>query len=349
MAGFGRDAAPFRSQSGLNLKGVITREPFFSSLDARRQRLAAAVSLPPAWRKPLSILLSFSILAFLVHAVSGIGWGEVWDVLPANPLFYLLVAMSYMTTPVTEYIIFRRWWPLTPVALAIFSKKRVLNEAVFGYSGDAYLLMWARAKLGARKVGAGPLAAVKDVAITSALAGNAATLLMLGLALSMGGGPAVEEAFTGTAMRSVGLGFAVVISVSFLILLFSRKVLSLSARENGILFLLHCARLLVGSTLLLLAWFVALPEVEMGTWIVLGALRMVVTRLPFLPNKELLFAAIGVSLTGAAAPEVAALMAAAGALHILGHATAYAGASFAESRGDPVARVTPSDPEPRSA
>jgi len=327
----------------------MTPPSFIDSLEASRQRLAVAVVLPPAGRKLLSILLSLSILAYLAHAVSDIGWGEVWDVLPSNPLFYVLVAMSYMATPVAEYIIFRRWWPLTPVALAIFSKKRVLNEAIFGYSGDAYLFIWAREKLGARDVGAGPLAAVKDVAITSALAGNAATLLMLGLALSMGGGPAVEQAFSGGAMKSVGLGFGFVISVSFFILLFSRKVLSLSARENTIVFFLHCARLMIGSALLLLAWFVALPDVAVGTWIVLGALRMVVTRLPFLPNKELLFAAIGVSLTGAAAPEVAALMAAAGALHMLGHVLSYAGASFAESRGDAIAPVISRDPEPRSA
>ncbi len=329
------------------------RDSFLTSLGARRKRVVSAFSLTPAGRKLLSIALSVSILAYLAHAVSDIGWGEVLDVLPGNPLFYMLVAMSYMATPVTEYIIFRRWWPLTPRALAIFSKKRVLNEAVFGYSGDAYLFIWAREKLGAHELGAGPLAAVKDVAITSALAGNAATLLMLGLALAMGGGPAVEQAFTGQAMKSVGLGFAFVISVSLFILLFSRKVMSLSARENTILFFLHCARLLVGSALLLLAWFVALPEVAVGTWIVLGALRMVVTRLPFVPNKELLFAAIGVTLTGAAAPEVAALMAAAGALHMLGHVISYAGASFVESRGDAVygagsdVRLS-GDPEPRS-
>ncbi len=305
-------------------------------LEAARKRLEGATALSPNAKRALSLGLSAAILAYLANAVAAIGWREVVDVLPANPLFYVLVAMSYMATPVTEYIIFRRWWPLTPRALAVFSKKRVLNEAIFGYSGDAYLFVWAKKALGAREVGAGPLAAVKDVAITSALAGNVATLLMLGLALSMGGGPAVEQAFTGPAMRSVGFGFAFVISVSLAILLFSRKVMSLSARENSVIFLLHCARLLIGSALLLLAWIIALPEVAVGTWIVLGALRMVVTRLPFVPNKELLFAAIGVTLTGAAAPQVAALMAAAGALHLVSHVLSYATASWVESRGDVV-------------
>lgn len=296
-------------------------------------RAADALTPEGNGRKLLSLAFSAGILAYLAHAVADIGWGEVLAVLPANPLFYLLVALSYMATPVTEYVIFKRWWPLAPRALAVFSKKRVLNEAIFGYSGDAYLFVWARKMLGDRECGASPLAAVKDVAITSALAGNAATLLMLGLALGMGGGPAVEQAFSGDAMRNAGLGFAFVISISAGILLFRGKVLSLSARENRIVFLLHCARLLAGSALLLAAWIVALPQVAVGTWIVLGALRMVVTRLPFVPNKELLFAAISVSLTGSAAPEVAALMAAAGALHLVSHVISYAAASAVESRG----------------
>ena len=312
-------------------------ESRMEALKAAQARLSGAVSLSPMARRALSLGLSAVILAYLANAVSDIGWREVAQVLPLNPIFYILVAMSYMATPVTEYIIFRRWWPLTPRALAVFSKKRVLNEAVFGYSGDAYLFMWAKKALGAREVGAGPLAAVKDVAITSALAGNVATLLMLGLALSMGGGEAVQAAFTGGAMRSVGFGFAFVISISLAILLFSRKVMSLPLRENFVIFLLHCARLLIGSALLLAAWIVALPSVDVGTWVVLGALRMVVTRLPFVPNKELLFAAIGVSLTGSAAPEVAALMAAAGALHLVSHVISYVGASTIESRGDTVA------------
>jgi hypothetical protein len=311
-------------------------ESALTRLQAIGNRLRVVTGMSPARKRLLSFAISAAILGYLAQAVAGIGWDEVLGVLPANPLFYLLVAMSYMATPVTEYVIFRRWWPLTPRALAVFSKKRVLNEAVFGYSGDAYLFVWAKKALGAREVGAGPLAAVKDVAITSALAGNVATLMMLALALSMGGGPAVEQAFTGGAMRSVGFGFAFVISVSLAILLFSAKVMSLSARENMLIFLLHCARLLTGSALLLLAWIIALPEVAVGTWIVLGALRMVVTRLPFVPNKELLFAAIGVTLTGAAAPQVAALMAAAGALHLVSHVLSYAGASWIESRGSAV-------------
>jgi hypothetical protein len=329
---------------------MVTAQPMSTTGLRLPARFGPAVQLSSGVRRAISLAFSAGILAYLVHAVSDIGWSEVLGVLPANPLFYALIALSYMTAPIAEYIIFRRWWPLRPQSLAVFSKKRVLNDAVFGYSGDAYLFVWAKKALRHLPLHPGPLAAVKDVAITSALAGNAATLVMLALALVMGGGPAVEQAFAGEAMRSVGLGFGFVISVSLGILLFSRKVMSLSRRENAIVFAIHMTRLFVGSALLLLAWMVTLPDVALGTWVVLGALRMVVTRLPFVPNKELLFAAIGVSLTGEAAPDVAALMAAAAALHLVSHAISYTLASLVESRGATHAgSALPADAAVRSA
>lgn len=320
------------------MQSESTKWAFAKALFARAK---GAVVLPPAAQRLLSLLLSAAIFLYLADAVAEIGWGEVLAVLPANPIFYLLVAASYLTTPIIEYVIFRRWWPLRACSIAVFAKKRVLNEAVLGYSGDAYLYLWARKHLAARDLGAGPLAAVKDVAITSALAGNLATLLMLALAFLLGKGTTVQEAFSGASMRPIVGGFIFVISISLGILLFSRKVLSLSAKENFQLFLLHCLRLCLASALLLLAWIMALPAVAVGTWVVLGAFRMVVTRLPFIPNKELLFAAISVSLTGHAAPQVAALMAAAGALHFAGHLLSYLCATLTERSADPLLDAAP--------
>ncbi len=293
-------------------------------------------SLSPATQRLLSVAFSVGILAYLGRSIASVGWDQVIAALPRNPLFYLLFIVSYMALPVSEFAIFRRWWPLGWRSIAVFSRKRVLNDAVLGYAGDAYLFMWAKRALGAREVGAGPLAAVKDVAIMSALAGNVGTLLMLALALSLGGGEAVSQAFSGAAMRPVGIGFAIVTAISLAILLFSRRVMSLSAHENLIVFGLHCARLALSSGLLMLAWIIAIPQVPAGTWVVLEAMRLVVARLPFLPNKDLLFAAISVSLTGAAAPQIAALMAAAGALFIICHAASYLLASLVERHGSTI-------------
>jgi len=61
-----------------------------------------------------------------------------------------------------------------------------------------------------------------------------------------------------------------------------------------------------------------------------------------IPNKELLFAALAVALTGDASIEVAALMAAQGALHLIFHGLAWTAASAIEAtapdEGTPRAR-----------
>lgn len=54
-------------------------------------------------------------------------------------------------------------------------------------------------------------------------------------------------------------------------------------------------------------WHLVLPEVAVGLWIVMATLRMLVSRLPLLPNKDIVFAGIAVFLLGHDV-EIAALM-----------------------------------------
>jgi hypothetical protein len=116
------------------------------------------------------------------------------------------------------------------------------------------------------------------------------------------------------------------------IVLFRNRIMSLPARENMVAFFIHLIRVNGAHILFVASWIVALPMIDFGTWFLLGALRMVVMRMP-IPNKELLFAAIAVQLTGSASVEVAALMAAQGALHLVFHAIAWGLASAIEASG----------------
>ena len=270
-----------------------------------------------AWQRWLGIALSVATAALLVQQVSEIGWRKVWAVLPDAPLFYLLFAASYLTLPVSELVIFRRLWALPWRSFRLFLRKRVMNEALLGYSGEAYLYFWARRRPHLRVPA---LAAVKDVSITSALAGNVATLgLVLALIPFLGGLTHLIAIDTVLARQLFG-GVLFVTGVSFALVLFRGRVLSLPASDNVATFFIHLIRLLLGAALLCAAWIVALPQVHWTVWLALGALRLVVSRLPFVPNKDLLFATIAVMLAGSADSSIAALLAACAALTLVGHA-----------------------------
>ena len=308
---------------------------------------------PPGKRlqKIVSGGLSVLILLILARSIADIGWRQVVGALPASPLFWLLFAGSYALQPLTEWIIYRRWWPINWRAIAIFLKMRVMNEALFSYAGHTFLLVWATNMLGIeydpdappkRLLGRGdgpgldpatsPFAAVKDMAITSGLAGNLMTLLMLILALSLDNEGVLAKAVDPSTLKTIVIAFGLLIILNIGIVIQRNRVMSIPVAENMRSFWWHLFRVTTAHALFVATWIVALPQIGIATWILLGALRLVIGRMP-LPNKELLFAAIAVSLTGDASVEVAALMAAQGALHLVFHGIAWVTATTIEASG----------------
>jgi hypothetical protein len=322
------------------------------------QRLSGATEVIRGWTaSPLgqrlgrwvNALLSLLILLLLVRAIAQVGWQQVVDVVPANPWFWLVLVAGYLFPPLLEWLIYRRWWHLDTGAIGVFLKMRVMNDALFSYSGHTYLLVWASKYLGVafdpanppRVLGRGggpgvdpaqnPVAAVKDMAITSGIAGVLATLVLLLLALGLSGADAIRDTLDPRTLTILGWSFGAMILLNFGIVLFRHDVMTLPVRENMIAFGWHLVRVLGVQALLVASWAVALPGTDAETWFVLGAFRMVVMRMP-VPNKEVLFAAIAVGLAGDGAQDVAALMAAQGALHLVFHAVAWGVAAVMEGR-----------------
>ncbi|MBC7519592.1 MAG: hypothetical protein H7268_00640 [Sandarakinorhabdus sp.] len=288
-----------------------------------------------------SIFMSVAILGLLADSIRRIGLRQLIDVLPKSPLFWLLFLASYFLQPIIDWQIFRHWWKLGWRSLSLFLKRRVMNEALFSYAGDAFLMAWSATHfnlmfnpddMAAPKMGRGdgpgvhpaeaPIAAIKDVAITSGLAGNLFTLLMLGLAIALGGDALMNSEVDPATVRRIVIGFTVLIGLSLGIVFNRNRLLSLTVRNNMRAFWLHLLRVSGIHFLLVATWVVALPAIPVGTWLVLGALRLVIGRMP-VPNKELLFAALAVDLTGEASVQVAALMAAQGVLYLACHGLAW--------------------------
>ena len=283
-----------------------------------------------------SLIMSVAIIGLLVQAIIDVGWAELVAVTPVSPLYWLLFLGFYFFQPLMDFQIFRDWWSLHWRALSIFLKRRVMNEAMFSYAGDAFMMGWAATRFGRAfdpddatpKLGRGegigahardtPIAAIKDVAIMSGLAGNLFTLLMLILAMVLGGQTIIDSEVDPTTVRRMIIGFAVLIGLSLGIVFNRDRLLTLTVAANMRTFWLHLTRVSAMHFLLVATWVVALPAISVGTWLVLGALRLVIGRMP-VPNKELLFAALAVSLTGEASVEVAALMASQGVAYLACH------------------------------
>ncbi|MBC9034260.1 hypothetical protein IAG41_17865 [Sphingomonas sp. JC676] len=256
------------------------------------------------WPVFLGGALTLLMIIGLGRELFGSGLAGLSRAVPTNPLFYLVFAVYYLGPPTFDYIIFRRLWQIPIAGMAALHKKRISNEVLFGYSGEAYFYAWARQRT---QMVAAPFGAVKDVLILSAIAGNAVTLMVVALALPLGINLMKPDQFN-ILLGSIGVIFAM--SLPFLI--FSKRVFSLPRGELWWVFGVHCVRIVFGSVMIAIAWHLAMPQISVGIWLVLSAARLLAWRLPLVPNKELLFAnfAILVIGQGQALSELMALIAA---------------------------------------
>lgn len=271
------------------------------------------------WPILLGGALTLLMIVGLGRELFGSGLTGLSRAVPVNPLFYIAFAVYYLGPPTFDYIIFRRLWQIPLAGLSALHKKRISNEVLLGYSGEAYFYAWARQRT---QMVAAPFGAVKDVLILSAIAGNAVTLAVVALALPFGIN-LMKPAEFNTLLGSI----AVIFAMSLPFLIFSKRVFSLPRRDLWWVFGIHCARIVFGSVMIALAWHFAMPEISVGIWLLLAAARLLAWRLPLVPNKELLFAnfAILVIGQGQALSELMALIA---ALTLCAHVALIAGFSI---------------------
>jgi hypothetical protein len=215
----------------------------------------------------------------------------------------LLVAQFFLQ-PFGDYFVYRNLWGRanTP-PMAVILRKRLLNTFMLDYSGEAYFYFWAQARL---KLAPGMLVhAIKDSNLLSGGAGLVMVYVML-LALLASGGLHVPAALNGHIWLYMLAGTVPLILCAGLVA-GHRKLTALSRGQIGATFAIHFTR-----ALLVLA-------VEFGLWKLSGALptavaclqfvalRLVVTRLPIVPNKDLIFVGAGIAAAGLAHVPVTAV------------------------------------------
>ena len=227
-----------------------------------------------------------------------------------SPAAWGVFALLCLAQPVADMVIFRRLWRLPLRGFAVMMRKTVINEFLFGYTGELYFYLWARRQAGLSEA---PFGAIKDVNILSALGGNVLTLILLPISAVV-----VQKVSLVRELGPVLWPGLVVVALTFGLLLFRRRVFSLTRGELAYVAAVHGLRLLVVSGLTLLLWRLALPGVAFGVWLVLLTGRLLLARLPFVANKDLMFANLVLLLFGAGSPT-ALLLATLAIVTLLAH------------------------------
>ncbi len=247
-----------------------------------------------------SIVLSLAVIAAVVLETRSLDLWRMAEMIPTSPGFWLIFAASYLAAPAGDWLIFRQLWRIPGSGILPLLRKKIYNELLLGYLGEAYFYTWARRRV---TLTATPFGAVKDVAILSAVTGNLVTLGLLVVAV-----PFLGFDKLGIDGRVLTGSLAVILTISLGAMAFRRRVFTLPREELWMIAGIHFARIVASTVLLAMLWHLVLPEVALSWWLYLSTLRLLVSRLPLVPNKDLLFAGITVVVLGEER-DIGALMA----------------------------------------
>lgn len=259
--------------------------------------LQVEVSRISRWAAPI---ISLAILGVVGIQIATFDLARVWALLPTSVGFWLVFTCFYASAPLADWVIFRRLWHIPVAGFFALVRKLIGNELLLGYIGELYFYSWARKR--STMVGA-PFGAVKDVAILSAVVGNCVTLVMLFFAY-----PLFRWLHLGLDNKALLFSIGVVLLTSVAAMLHRKKLFSLPRRDLKFVVIIQLARVLATTGLAAWMWHIVLPSVPISLWLLLSTLRLLLSRLPFVPNKDVVFAGMAIFLIGQD-HQVVALMA----------------------------------------
>lgn len=242
------------------------------------------------------ISFTIGIILFIVWQLREVEFRSVLQGLPRNPGFYVLLVVLYILLPTIQFLAYRVVWDFRPGhAIRAFIKKRILNREVLGYSGEVYIFAWARDHIAMSNRSL--MECIRDMNIISAVASTLTAVLLLAF-FALEGQVNVRNLIgeTQAAVLIGGIGGTLIL----LAIVFTRRkwLFSMPWKQTRIIFGLHVARVLVRQVLEITMWHFAMPGVSIETWFTYAAASIIVYRLPFIPNQDLLMTGVAVSIAG---------------------------------------------------
>jgi hypothetical protein len=188
-------------------------------------------------------LVGLAAIFAIARELSHIGWRELWAGLPGNPAFYAAFVAIYVLGPGVDALIYCRLWRTPPLFnLPALLRKRIYNEIVVDYSGEAYLYIWAKRNLAldGRKL----ISTIKDVNLLSGAASNLVTLVLIA-GFIVGGYTATLASIDADVINAVIAVAALAIMVPLLLFIFRGKLLAVSRGALAAIMSAHVLRILL--------------------------------------------------------------------------------------------------------
>lgn len=246
--------------------------------------------------KWLQRLVNVVVLVWLIYEISRIGWQDMGRSLPVQPLFYFLAFILFIQLPLIEVFIYRLSWVFKGLkAIPVFFIKTVYNKHVMGYSGELYFFVWAQKNISlpAKQI----FRTVMDNNILSSIASTFVAVLILSVFFFTGQiRPLTDLIETDNIYLYASLLLIVLLGI--LLIRFRRFVIVMPIKTAVSIFSIHTLRLIILHGVNVWMYYIVIPDTPLFVWFTLLSIEIVLSRIPLIPNRDLIFTGIGISVAG---------------------------------------------------
>lgn len=257
---------------------------------------------------PLRYFLYVIILGILVYQLYEIGFVDILRSVPKNPLVYILAVVLFFILPVAEHFAYGRFFQFkASESVPMLIKKRVFNKNLMSYVGEFDFYLWLTQKepdQSKRRV----FDIVKDNNIISSIASivliSALLLVLIIMHYSS------EDVRDYLLIVGYVVGY-ILLLVTVVVIMARTNIYSLNMRDTWYLTWVHSSRILLVSAIQIVQWYLAITDISVWELFVILSVQMVISRIPILPAKDLIFISGSIELTNyldISTSELAAIM-----------------------------------------
>lgn len=250
------------------------------ALNAAKRIIAEFRRVQPTIVAILGVAATIASLALVGAEIHQQGLAPILAIATSGLPFWIAFILALLLEPIAYCWMMHKVLGTGRETMLPLIRKQALNTLLFGYAGDTLFLAWLEARI---KNARAALAFSFDVAITSALVNNVATLALLFVMREQ------LQALAGARVDDGVVLLAVAFAAIPLVLVGWRRQ---TMRGAGMLVIVSTLsfRTIAYSLLMAATWHFAMPELTLRSLLLLTTARMVVCRLPIIPNKDLAFA-----------------------------------------------------------
>jgi hypothetical protein len=277
---------------------TITRDKMRSFVDGSAKLM----------KGPFRYVLYGVILVILFYQLASIGFIDLLQSVPENPIVYVLAVLLFFILPITEHFAYGRFIAFkASESIPMLIKKRVYNKNLMSYVGEFDFYLWLTQK----EPGQSRKRVFDIVKDNNIISGVASVVLISALLIIL-----IVLYFSSDNVGDylIILGYItgyVVLLAAVIVVMARTNIYSLSMRDTWYLTGVHSFRILLVSAVQIVQWYLAITDITVWELFVILSVQLVISRIPILPAKDLIFISGSIELTNyldISTSELAAIM-----------------------------------------